>query len=75
MEQSKIDRINELARKSKSVGLTDEERTEQQALRDEYRAAFRRSLTASLDNTVLVDEKGNVIEHLKNRRKQEPHTS
>lgn len=75
MEQSKIDRINELARKSKSVGLTDEERAEQQILRDEYRAAFRRSLTASLDNTVLVDEKGKVIEHLKNRRKQEPHTS
>jgi len=70
MEQSKLDRINELARKQKSVGLTDAELAEQKVLRDEYRAAFRRSLMASLDNTVLVDEKGNVIEHLKNRRKQ-----
>lgn len=70
MEQSKLDRINELARKQKTVGLTDAERAEQKVLRDEYRAAFRRSLTASLDNTVLVDEHGKVIEHLRERRKK-----
>ncbi|MBR5371472.1 MAG: DUF896 domain-containing protein [Oscillospiraceae bacterium] len=70
MEQSKLDRINALARKQKTVGLTDAEKAEQQVLRDEYRAAFRRSLTASLDNTVLVDEKGNVIRHLRNSRKK-----
>ena len=64
MEQSKLDRINALARKAKAEGLTDQERAEQQRLRDEYRAAFKRSLVASLENTVLVDEKGNVIRHV-----------
>lgn len=59
MEQKLIDRINELARKSKTVGLTDEEKAEQQTLRDAYRAAFRRNLQSQLDNTYIVDEKGN----------------
>lgn len=60
MEQAKIDRINELARKSKTAeGLTEEERQEQAALRAEYIAAVKRSLTAQLDNTYLVDEHGN----------------
>ena len=61
MEQAKIDRINALARKSKTVGLTDAERAEQQRLRDEYRAAFRASLVGTLEHTVIVDEKGRVI--------------
>lgn len=59
MEQKLIDRINELARKSKTVGLTDEEKAEQKTLRDAYRAAFRRNLQSQLDNTYIVDEKGN----------------
>lgn len=59
MEQKLIDRINELARKSKTVGLTEAEQAEQQQLRDAYRAAFRRNLQAQLDNTYVVDEKGN----------------
>ena len=58
MEQSKIDRINALARKSKAEGLTPEEAAEQQALRAEYVAAFRKSLQSQLDNTVVVDDKG-----------------
>ncbi|MBQ8078360.1 MAG: DUF896 domain-containing protein [Oscillospiraceae bacterium] len=59
MEQSKIDRINALARKAKTPeGLTEAERAEQKALRDEYRAAFRRSLTGQLDNTVIVEPDG-----------------
>ena len=54
MEQAKIDRINELARKSRSSeGLTSEEKAEQAALRQEYLAAVRASLTAQLDNTVI----------------------
>lgn len=44
MEKSKVDRINELARLAKERGLTDEEKAEQQALRQEYLAEFRRSL-------------------------------
>lgn len=59
MEQNKIDRINFLARKAKSEGLTDAEKAEQQTLRAEYIAAYRRSLRAQLDNMVLVDEDGN----------------
>ena len=59
MEQKKIDRINELARKKKAEGLTPEELEEQAALRAEYIAGFRASLTAQLDNTVIVDKDGN----------------
>lgn len=54
MEQAKIDRINELARKSRTdAGLTPEEKTEQAALRQEYLAAVRANLTAQLDHTVI----------------------
>ena len=54
MEQVKIDRINELARKSKTeAGLTPEEKEEQAALRPEYVAAVRANLTAQLDSTVI----------------------
>ena len=54
MDQSKIDRINELARKLKTPeGLTPEESAERQALHREYLAAIRANLTAQLDNTVI----------------------
>lgn len=53
MERSKIDRINELARKSKEMPLTDEEKAEQAALRQEYILEFRASFGATLDNTVI----------------------
>lgn len=54
MEQAKIDRINELARKSRTdAGLTPEEKTEQASLRQEYLAAIRANLTAQLDSTVI----------------------
>jgi len=59
MEQSRIDRINELSKKSKTVGLTEEEKVEQMQLRKEYVAAFKASLVAQLENTYVVDEKGN----------------
>jgi uncharacterized protein YnzC (UPF0291/DUF896 family) len=60
MEQSKIDRINELARKSRTEeGLTAEERQEQALLRSEYIQAIRSNLEAQLNNTYLVDEQGN----------------
>lgn len=58
MEQKKIDRINELAKKKKAEGLTPEELEEQAALRAEYIAGFRASLTAQLENTVVVDPDG-----------------
>ena len=60
MEQAKIDRINELARKSRTEeGLTPEEKAEQAALRQEYVAAIRASLTAQLDSTVIQYPDGN----------------
>lgn len=69
MEQKKIDRINELARKKKTEGLTPAEMKEQAALRAEYIAGFRASLTAQLDNTVIVDKDGN---RTKVERKNKP---
>ena len=41
MDEQKIARINELYHKSKSEGLTDEERKEQQVLRREYVESFK----------------------------------
>jgi len=59
MTEEKIKRINELAHKSKSVGLTEEEKTEQAVLRREYIDSFKASLVSQLENTYIVDEKGN----------------
>lgn len=62
------DRINFLARKSKTIGLTDAEKLEQAKLRDEFRAAFRRNFELQLENTTFVDENGNVIDHKKGKK-------
>lgn len=59
MTSDKIARINELAKKAKTVGLTEEELAERDVLRKEYIAAVKSSLTSQLDNTYLVDEQGN----------------
>ena len=53
MEKEKIARINESAKKSKEVGLNEEEIAEQKALRAEYIAEFRASFTGILENTVI----------------------
>ena len=58
MEQKKIDRINELARKQKAQWLTVAEKEEQAALRREYIEAYKRSLVAQLDNIYLVEPDG-----------------
>lgn len=55
MEKEKIDRINYLARKSKTQELTAEEVSEQKALRSEYIAEIRKSLKSQLDNIEIVD--------------------
>jgi len=57
--QEQINRINELARKSKAEGLTEEEKAEQATLRRAYIDAVKASLTANLDNTYVMDAKGN----------------
>ena len=56
-----ITRINELARKAKTVGLTPEELTERDKLRRIYIDSVKANLTGQLDNTYIVDEKGNKI--------------
>lgn len=58
MTDEKIARISQLAQKSRAAGLTAEEKAEQAALRAEYLAAVRASLTAQLARTVLVDSAG-----------------
>ena len=59
MLQEKISRINQLSRKAKTVGLTEEEKAEQQALRKEYIAEWKLGLQQTLDNTYVVDTNGN----------------
>ena len=56
MDPKKIERINELARKKKSIGLTEEETAEQAALRQEYLEGYRENLKAMLE-TIVVQEK------------------
>lgn len=53
MDPKKLQRINELARKSKVEPLTDEEKKEQQRLRAEYIEEYRASLRGILENTVI----------------------
>ena len=59
MNNERIERINFLARKSKSEGLTEEEKLEQAELRKEYIEAYRRNLESQLQTIVVVDDKGN----------------
>ena len=59
MTKEQIDRINALARKSKTrSGLTEAEKAEQAFLRRAYIDSVLGNLRGQLDNTVLVDEKG-----------------
>ena len=55
MTEERIARLNELARKSKTIGLTEEEKQEQATLRLEYLASIRQSLEAQLDNTLIQE--------------------
>ena len=59
MDQKKIDRINELARKAKAEGLTEEETAERAVLRREYIDSVVGTMKSQLDNVYFVDEKGN----------------
>ena len=58
--KEKIERINELYRKSKAEGLTEEEKKEQALLRQEFIANVKGNLRAQLNNIDIVDENGNV---------------
>ena len=70
MEQKKIDRINELAHKVKAgETLTEDELAERAALRTEYLAEIRASMTGILDNSVIVRPDG-TREMVKDRRQE-----
>ena len=58
MEKKDVDRINELARKKKTVGLTIPELEEQQRLRRIYLDEFRENLKATLDQVYIEREDG-----------------
>lgn len=60
MKQEKIDRINELYRKSKAEGLTEAEKKEQDMLRKQFVADVRNNLTAQLNNIDMVNADGTV---------------
>jgi len=58
MEKEKIERINALARKRKTEGLTPAEQAEQEALRKEYITGFRNNLQELLDSVVVQNPDG-----------------
>ena len=61
MEKQKIDRINELYKKSKAEGLTDAERKEQKILRQQYIELIRRNLRSQLNNIDIEEKDGTVV--------------
>jgi uncharacterized protein YnzC (UPF0291/DUF896 family) len=61
LDQKKVDRINFLARKSKSEGLTEEELAEQASLRKEYVANIRANIRGQLNNISIQREDGTII--------------
>jgi uncharacterized protein YnzC (UPF0291/DUF896 family) len=67
MKQEKINRINVLAKKKKTVGLSKEEALEQKVLRDEYIQLFRRDLINKMDYISVQDEDGHIT-HMKDVR-------
>lgn len=58
MTKEQIARINELARKQKAEGLTEEEKAKQLKLRGEYINAYKQSLIAQLENTYILEPDG-----------------
>ncbi len=69
IEESRLDRINELARKAKTVGLTDEEKAERQVLRREYLKGFRRNFESQLNRIQILEPDGSVTPVVKRRNK------
>ena len=54
LSREKLERINQLAKKSKKLGLTPEEKKEQEALRNEYIKNFRKAFKAQLDSIKIA---------------------
>ncbi len=58
MDKKQVDRINELARKRKTAGLSQEELVEHEALRRQYLDEFRENMRRTLDNTYIQNADG-----------------
>ena len=61
MDRQKINRINELYRKSKAEGLTEAEKKEQKILRMEYLESVKRNLRVQLNNIDIEEKDGTVV--------------
>ncbi|WP_143415808.1 DUF896 domain-containing protein [Geobacillus sp. E263] len=61
LSKQKMARINELAKKAKSSGLTKEEELEQQQLRREYIQVFRKAMEDMLHSVTVIDPNGNDV--------------
>ncbi|MBP5606177.1 MAG: DUF896 domain-containing protein [Ruminiclostridium sp.] len=59
MDKVKIERINYLARKSRTESLSEDEKAEQTALRNEYREYMRNGYMAQFSSTYIIDRDGN----------------
>jgi uncharacterized protein YnzC (UPF0291/DUF896 family) len=74
LSKNKMNRINELAKKSKATGLTESEAKEQTRLRKEYLETFRQSMKGTIENTRIFDSEGNEVtpkkvKDIQNKRK------
>ncbi|MGY3716612.1 DUF896 domain-containing protein [Sutcliffiella cohnii] len=70
LSQNKMKRINLLAKKAKSEGLTEEEAKEQKELREEYVKTFRSSMVDTLKSVTIVDPNGNDVTPQKLKEEQ-----
>lgn len=61
LSEKKMKRINELAKKKKTVGLSIEEAKEQTLLRKEYLETFRAGMRETIENVKIVDAEGNDV--------------
>lgn len=61
LPKDKLNRINQLANKSKTTGLTEAEAKEQSALRREYLETFRSSMFTTLKGVTIIDPEGNDV--------------
>lgn len=71
ISKEKLNRINELAHKSKSTGLTDEEQKERKELRQEYLQNVRKSFKNQLKSMTVMDKEGQDVTPQKLRDMQE----
>ena len=72
LSEEKINRINELAKKAKTDGLSIQEQQEQKKLREDYLSSFRKNMRGQIENVKVVDKEGNDVtpQKLRNIQKE-----